>query len=689
MEKAKKRFRYNRKKAKEFFEQQKKIEELRKQLKEVVGTKHPIEALMDVVKKTPQLVLGFRYYKSQADVPGHELIYIKKKNGKKKADKKKAAKKKTAPTATASKTKYYRPKFPIQLFDIGQPSFLLGATEDPAQEAYAFVENPFIAPLAKYHGFQNVVNEPSQILRKVPLFVKHEKKVYPSLALAAYIAARDKRIPKRIVGAGGYISLELGSTSIPLTQKGEMWLNFYGTFNRLPPAQKILAGDVLTGKNSNAEDINTQVALDVKQKTVLVGLSSSRMARTFQTPFRKALSSLEIHATALGNLEEREALRRDSMTKYIEVGLLVILGLLLGGLLMKLRFVGGFFALVILIALLNFVDRYYIFPQGMWLHLLYIQLSLFVVYLMANMIRAVTGDKVVRLIEGRFKEKLSEEDFQKVISQPEVLAQKGAWKHASVVSGSAMPFGSALNEEMGGPGALRLVSQFAAPVSEAILRNKGLLNGISADSFQGVFGAPFKRDDHMELACQAALQVRFAWEGFLGHWHQEELPDPGLAIAVDSGPVLIGDAGNEKRFIYTAAGAPLEHSEMLQTLGRQYQCQILVSAAVSEALRERGRFLVRELDWVRFQDNQAAMSIFELLGERGASQIPAEAVEWYEQGLAHYRGRRFQEAANHFQELLRVRPNDGPAQVMLQRAQHYIHYPPSFQWDGAWKAGGM
>jgi tetratricopeptide (TPR) repeat protein len=80
------------------------------------------------------------------------------------------------------------------------------------------------------------------------------------------------------------------------------------------------------------------------------------------------------------------------------------------------------------------------------------------------------------------------------------------------------------------------------------------------------------------------------------------------------------------------------------------------------------------------------MTIYELLGATPISSPLHEAVDWYQHGLQFYRSRNFQEAIRYFQEILRVRPDDGPARVMLERSQHYVHYPPSFQWDGTWKA---
>ncbi len=690
------RLRYmSRRKREEYIKREKQRAALEKMFKKLIR-EDPRAALIKELKATPNLVLGFRYFRREQDVPGLDLRYIKKKmmaaKKKGKKAKKTASPKKNKVEKGMLTLKKFTYSLPVRLFRLGAPELLLGATEDPAPEAFGLLENPLLASQVRYHGFVNVVDSPSfvsdptKILHKVPLFIKHNGATHPSLALATYIAAMGNE-PQRVVNSEGYIELKVGDKYLPLSHKGEFWLNYYGTLDRLPAEQLFLGGDILSGRTSKGDDINSRVVLDIKDKIVLVGLSSSFTNRTYQTPFRKPLSALKIHATVLGNLVEQTTLFRTSSTKWIELGLLIFLGLLLGLAMMKLRIIGGFITIILMIALLEFVDRFYIFPTGTWLNLLYIYVSLFAIHLAISAVRTLTGDKIQLESQIRFQNRLAPEVMNQILVNPSLIQDEGVWRPVTCLTGVAEPIGSALNEELEAKSMARIISQFVHPMSSAILRNHGTLNYLTGHSFQALFNAPLDMSNHIEQACSTALQMKLDWDSFLGYWQQEDLPTPFFGIGLDTGPTIVGNVGNKKQFIYTAVGLPVERSELIQRLSQHYRCQILMSDTMYNALEERAQqFIIRELDWVRFDENQGAISIYELLGDREIVNIPRESVEMYMQGLNLYRSRQFQEAIPYFQEALRVNPNDGPAQIMLQRCQHYVHYPPSFQWDGAWKA---
>jgi adenylate cyclase len=68
------------------------------------------------------------------------------------------------------------------------------------------------------------------------------------------------------------------------------------------------------------------------------------------------------------------------------------------------------------------------------------------------------------------------------------------------------------------------------------------------------FGAPVPQADHALRAVNAALQIRREQE----EWNRERvargLPALGVRIAINSGPVVVGDVGSKKRVDYTVLG---------------------------------------------------------------------------------------------------------------------------------------
>ncbi|MDR3237269.1 MAG: tetratricopeptide repeat protein [Spirochaetia bacterium] len=60
-----------------------------------------------------------------------------------------------------------------------------------------------------------------------------------------------------------------------------------------------------------------------------------------------------------------------------------------------------------------------------------------------------------------------------------------------------------------------------------------------------------------------------------------------------------------------------------------------------------------------------------------------ELLKLYNEGLAAYKQRKWQAAAESFKSALKVDPKDGPSVLYLQRVKEYMKNPPPEDWDGA------
>jgi adenylate cyclase len=75
--------------------------------------------------------------------------------------------------------------------------------------------------------------------------------------------------------------------------------------------------------------------------------------------------------------------------------------------------------------------------------------------------------------------------------------------------------------------------------------------------------------------------------------------------------------------------------------------------------------------------------VYELLGERGnVSQRILQSRDRHEAALSAYLDRRFEEAIREFEEAAKIRPGDKASKVLQERAEVYLHVPPSPDWDG-------
>jgi adenylate cyclase len=161
-------------------------------------------------------------------------------------------------------------------------------------------------------GFFNISPETDGILRRVPLIMEHNGKLYPSLALGTLMNAFCVNDVLLKTDRNGVDSLYLNQTAIPLTSTGGLLIRFRGkgkTFDYVSAAD-ILSDRIPDGK--------------IRGKIVFVGTSASGLKELKSTPFDPAFPGVEVHATVVDNILKKDFISRPRWAAGLEsLGVLV------------------------------------------------------------------------------------------------------------------------------------------------------------------------------------------------------------------------------------------------------------------------------------------------------------------------------------------------------------------------------
>jgi adenylate cyclase len=104
---------------------------------------------------------------------------------------------------------------------------------------------------------------------------------------------------------------------------------------------------------------------------------------------------------------------------------------------------------------------------------------------------------------------------------------------------------------------IEVLNRYLGEMSEAILDHGGTLVAYMGDGIMAVFGAPIEQDDHADRGLAAAREMlgpRLAT--FNRYLIDEGLHETGfrMGVGLNSGPVMSGNVGSERRLEYTAIG---------------------------------------------------------------------------------------------------------------------------------------
>ena len=172
------------------------------------------------------------------------------------------------------------------------------------------------------------------------------------------------------------------------------------------------------------------------------------------------------------------------------------------------------------------------------------------------------------------------------------------------------------------------LNRYLTEMSEAILDHGGTLVAYMGDGIMAVFGAPLQQDDHADRALAAAREMLERLKGF-NAWLREEGLHEGfkMGIGLNSGQVMSGHVGSERRLEYTALGDTTNTAARLEgmTKGTPYQLYVADSthsrlSGPPEDLVEVGEFEVR--------GRTAKVKLWSLTEDsEPAEEASAEAVE--------------------------------------------------------------
>lgn len=202
-----------------------------------------------------------------------------------------------------------------------------GPAADPFFRATGTVCNlPSLAQAAGISGFMNAVPDPDGILRRVPLVVELDGRVYPALALAAVSAAtHTQSVALRIANVNASTLMVSGndranphqdSINVPLDGKSNLLLRYRGEKRTFP---YVSAVDVLDAR----VDRDT-----FRGKVVFVGTSALGTREVVSTPLDTLFTGVEVQATVADNLLERDFLHRPEHAVVLEALAVLILGVI-------------------------------------------------------------------------------------------------------------------------------------------------------------------------------------------------------------------------------------------------------------------------------------------------------------------------------------------------------------------------
>ena len=494
------------------------------------------------------------------------------------------------------------------------------------------------------------------VFRRLKHFIDCQGHVYPSFSLALAL----------------FVDPKMKTKQIPFANDGGLNLKFYskGSFERYSISELIQSQVRL--QEGQAAVVPTA---KFKNKIVLIGATAPGLLDNRPSPVNAAGSGFELHATALSNFLTGDFL--NVVPVWLQWVLVLLAIAALNGLLFRIKSISWQVLAATAVVLLALAGNLFLFKLGFDLDFLPLLVGL--VLTTANDVleryRRVRREK--KFIQNAFKNYLSDSLLAEIMKNPQGLNLGGEKKLVTIFFSDLAGFTS-LSEKLPPEEVVNILNTYLERMTTVIMENGGFVNKFEGDAIMAFWGAPLAQERQAALAMRAALRCQEELQGLNEDFARDGLPRLGMRIGVNSGEVIVGNIGSQKRFEYTVIGDAVNLASRLEGINKQYGTTIICGTLAGSMAA--GEMALRRLDRVRVKGKQVPEEIFEIVAEKenaAAELIPL--LESFERGLKLYFGGDFTAALGIFTEL----SEDPPAQVFTKRCRWLLDNPPA-DWDGVW-----
>ena len=223
-----------------------------------------------------------------------------------------------------------------------------------------------------------------------------------------------------------------------------------------------------------------------------------------------------------------------------------------------------------------------------------------------DMIQGLRETERVTNILGKY---ISPEVAKKVLADQEGLALRGERRECVVMFTDIRGF-TAFSENMAPEKLVKDLNEYFTLMVDEVLKYEGTLDKFIGDAIMAVWGAPVPFEDKELRAVKAALDMQYA----LGQYNKaridRNLPPLTMGVGLNSGVVVPGNLGSDKRTDYTVIGEEVNLASRL--CSKAAPGQILISESMYRKLK--GLVEVRALDPVTLKGFSDPVKVYEVTG---------------------------------------------------------------------------
>ncbi len=348
--------------------------------------------------------------------------------------------------------------------------------------------------------------------------------------------------------------------------------------------------------------------LDLAGKTVFVGLTATGLNAYNPTPYQARFPMFAMVPSVYNTIVTGKFIRPQS--PFMQYLYIFLYALAVTWLVLHFRPIMGFLVVLATTAVHAGLAWTLFITGGIIVALVAPLAAVVLCYVAANLYRYVEEARERKKVRGLFGAMVSPDVLKMLEANPGKLGLGGEKYEATMFSSDVSGF-TTISEGVTAQELANILNIYLTPMSNIIMTFGGYCDKYEGDAIKADYGVPVPDPDHAWKGCFSALL------------QQEELSviqrllliKYGVKITarmgVNTGVVVAGNMGSEKRLQYTAMGEAVTIAEELEPINKLYETWIAIGPLTLE--KSKTRVDVRHLDTVKMGHAGHATGVYELM----------------------------------------------------------------------------
>jgi adenylate cyclase len=424
---------------------------------------------------------------------------------------------------------------------------------------------PELSNTAKGVGYISVETDPDGVFRRVPLLIRYGDKLYPSMVFR--LACNLLKVPPENISVEGGRAIiikdahlrngKIGNLEIPVDAQGNIRINWIGPWERMTHISFVRLLEA-AGDRDEIDAFSEQLSGSIG----LVGDVSTGISDIGPTPFEEQFPLVGLHANTLNTILTSNFLREFPASGIL--GIAIVLAALM--IFFSYRFSSVLFivsSLTLLILYGFFVSLAFIYGNVI---LTIIQPTIAIIFSSVSVIayRYMTEEKEKEQLRKRFESYFPPTVVKQMLENPDAGMTKPRTAEVTIMFSDIKSF-TTHSSHMTPEEISTTLSEYFEAMTDIVFRYGGTVDKFIGDGLMVFYGAPETQPDHAVRCVNAAIEMQKKCRELKNIWEPVGRLPLKIRIGINTGRVIVGDLGSERRKEFTVLGSDVNLAQRLES----------------------------------------------------------------------------------------------------------------------------